>query len=138
MLLLNKEAFTIFSKGKSVAPLRINIPVKEQESFMLFMPGYVSDLECEGLKIVSVFPRNIEKNKPVTPATVMLMDETTGEVSSILDGTYITQLRTGDIVGRGSDDIIAFKTVGIGVQDVVTAKRIYDKAITNKIGIEWN
>ncbi|RDY26071.1 ornithine cyclodeaminase family protein [Romboutsia weinsteinii] len=109
----NKEAFTIYSKGKSVAPLRTNIPVKEQEGVMLFMPGYVSDLECAGLKIVSVFPKNIEKNKPVTPATVMLMDATTGEVSSILDGTYITQLRTGAASGAAID-VLAVKEAKIG------------------------
>ncbi|HGS9346520.1 TPA: ornithine cyclodeaminase family protein, partial [Clostridioides difficile] len=42
------------------------------------------------------------------------------------------------IPGREDDDeIIVFKTVGIGVQDVVTAKRIYDKAKENGIGIDW-
>lgn len=47
---------------------------------------------------------------------------------------------SGKIPGRESDDeIIIFKSVGIGVQDVVTAQMIYDRAIRkkyrNKLGI---
>ena len=45
----------------------------------------------------------------------------------------------GKVVGRESEDeIIVFKTVGIGTQDLVTAKRIYDKAVEQNIGTEWN
>ncbi|HBH3693488.1 TPA: hypothetical protein KSK43_002998 [Clostridioides difficile] len=38
---------------------------------------------------------------------------------------------------KNDDEIIMFKTVGIGVQGVVTVKRIYDKAKENGIGIDW-
>ena len=39
----------------------------------------------------------------------------------------------GRIKGRESDEeIIVFKSVGIGVQDLVTAQRIYENAIINK------
>lgn len=109
----NKEAFEIFSKGKTVSPLRTHIPVKSQDGVMLFMPGYVEDLECAGMKIVSVFPKNVEKNKSVIPATVLLMDGTTGEVSAILDGTYVTQLRTGAASGAAID-ILAIEGAKIG------------------------
>ncbi|MBU5307077.1 hypothetical protein KQI18_04680 [Clostridioides mangenotii] len=30
-----------------------------------------------------------------------------------------------------------FKSVGISVQDVVTAKKIYDKAVEKEIGVKW-
>ncbi|TAN66207.1 ornithine cyclodeaminase family protein [Paraclostridium sordellii 8483] len=99
----DKEAFKIYTEGKSVVPLRTNIPAPKEEGSMLFMPGYIEDLDCAGVKIVSVFPNNIKKGKPVTPATVLLMDGITGEVSAILDGTYITQLRTGAASGAAID-----------------------------------
>ena len=41
--------------------------------------------------------------RPSAPATVLLMDGTTGEVSSIIDGTYVTQLRTGAASGAAFD-----------------------------------
>jgi ornithine cyclodeaminase len=47
------------------------------------------------------------------------------------------QLAAGRIEGRTRDDeITVFKTVGIGVQDVVTAGEIYKKAIENGTGVE--
>ncbi|RDY28510.1 ornithine cyclodeaminase family protein [Romboutsia weinsteinii] len=99
----DKEAFRIYTEGRSVVPLRTNIPATKYEGSMLFMPGYIEDLDCAGIKIVSVFPKNINKGKPVTPATVLLLDGTTGEVCSILDGTYVTQLRTGAASGAAID-----------------------------------
>jgi ornithine cyclodeaminase len=45
---------------------------------------------------------------------------------------------TGELKGRESEEeITLFKTVGIATQDIVTAKKIYDKAITEKIGTIW-
>ncbi|WP_346905034.1 hypothetical protein [Faecalicatena contorta] len=35
---------------------------------------------------------------------------------------------------RSEEDIIVFKTVGIGTQDLVTAKKIYDKAVAAGVG----
>jgi len=46
-----------------------------------------------------VYPDNKEKNLPSTPAQVLLIDPTTGIVLSIMDGTYITALRTGAASG---------------------------------------
>lgn len=99
----DKEAFRLYSEKKSVVPLRTNIQNKKENGSMLFMPGYIEDIDCAGIKIVSVFPENIKKGKPVTPATILLMDATTGEVSSILDGTFVTQLRTGAASGAAID-----------------------------------
>ena len=99
----DKEAFQIFVEGRSIVPLRTKIPSAQREGNMLFMPGYIPDLDYPGIKIVSVFPENSKKNKPVTPATVLLLDGETGEVCSILDGTYVTQLRTGAASGAAID-----------------------------------
>ena len=98
-----KEAFTLFTEGKGVVPLRTNIQAPKYGGAMLFMPGFIEDLDCAAIKIVSIFPRNIDMGKPSAPATVLLMDGTTGEVTSILDGTYVTQLRTGAASGAAFD-----------------------------------
>lgn len=98
-----KEAFSVYSQGKSVVPLRVNIDVSKQGGQSLFMPGYVEDLDSIGIKIVSVFPKNTEKGKPVVTAQMLLLDGTTGEVCCIMDGTYLTQLRTGAASGAASD-----------------------------------
>lgn len=99
----DKQAFLIYSEGGSVVPLRVNIGAPNFEGQTLFMPGYVEKLNSMGVKIVSIFPRNPEKGLPTVPATMVLLDGTSGEVCCILDGTYLTQLRTGAAAGAATD-----------------------------------
>lgn len=109
----DKEAFKLFSLGKSEVPLRTVIQAPKYDGAMLFMPGFVEDTDTAAIKIVSIFPRNIDMGKPTAPATVLLMDGTTGEVSAILDGTYVTQLRTGAASGAAFD-LLAVKSASKG------------------------
>ena len=41
----DKDAFRIFTEGKSEVPLRIQIPVPKHEGTLLFMPAYVADMD---------------------------------------------------------------------------------------------
>jgi ornithine cyclodeaminase len=98
-----KESLSIFSQGKSVVPLRTNIDIPKYEGQSLFMPAYVEGLDTAGIKIVSVFPKNVEKGLPSVPAKMILLDGKTGDVVCIMDGTYLTQLRTGATSGAAAD-----------------------------------
>lgn len=110
----DKEALRIYSEGKSVVPLRVNINIPKEQGQSLFMPAYVEELDATGIKIVSVFPKNIELGKPSVPAKMILLDGKTGEVCAIMEGTYLTQLRTGAVQGAATD-ILAKKDAKIGV-----------------------
>lgn len=109
----NKECFKIFSEGKSEVPLRTTIQAPNHNGVFLFMPAYVEELDAAGLKVVNIFPENVKENLPTAPAQVLLIDGKTGVVSSILDGTYVTQLRTGASSGAAFD-LFAIKDAKIG------------------------
>lgn len=109
----NKECFKLFSQGKSEVPLRTTIQAPNHNGVFLFMPSYVEELDAAGLKVVNIFPENAKENLPTAPAQVLLIDGKTGIVSSILDGTYVTQLRTGASSGVAFD-ILATKDSKIG------------------------
>lgn len=109
----NKECFKIFSEGKSEVPLRTTIQAPNHNGVFLFMPSYVEELDVAGLKVVNIFPENAKENLPTAPAQVLLIDGKTGIVSSILDGTYVTQLRTGASSGAAFD-LFAVKDAKIG------------------------
>lgn len=94
----NKIAFTLFSRGGCDVPLRTQIRGANDGTF-LFMPAYAEELGCASVKIVNIFPHNREKELPTAPAQIVLMDGTTGMIQAILDGTYVTQLRTGAASG---------------------------------------
>lgn len=99
----SKEALRIYSEKKCIVPLRLNVNVLKEQGQSLFMPAYAEELNVIGIKIVSMFPKNLSLGKPSVPAQMILMDGTTGEVCAMLDGTYLTQLRTGALQGAATD-----------------------------------
>lgn len=117
----DKDALESYSRGQTNIPLRINIDVPKYEGQSLYMPGYVQGVNALGVKIVSIYPKNIEKGKDSVPASMILLDDETGEICSIMDGTYLTRLRTGAVAGLATDilsrkDSKIFVLIGTGGQ----------------------
>lgn len=120
-ILADKDALELYSLGKADIPLRHNLDVKKYQGQSLYMPGYVPDVNALGVKIVSVFPNNIEKGLTSVPATMVLVNSETGEVCGLMDGTYLTRLRTGAVSGAATDilarkDSKVFALFGTGGQ----------------------
>lgn len=99
----DKEALAAYAKGECNIPLRTNLDVPEHNGQSLYMQGYVPSAQALGVKLVSVFPHNSEIGKNVVPATMVLLDASTGEVCALLDGTWLTRQRTGAMAGAASD-----------------------------------
>ena len=99
----DKDALKAYSEGRSDIPLRVNINVPEHAGQSLYMPGYAADSKALGVKIVSVYPRNIDKGLTSVPATMVLVNAETGEVCSLMDGTFLTRMRTGAVSGAATD-----------------------------------
>ena len=120
---LMKTAFAELSAGRTVSPLRTVIPIPNLEGDALFMPAYVPAMDALGLKTVSVFRRNPERGLPVIHAIVGLVDPGTGQPLAIMDGTYLTALRTGAVSGAAADllarpDSRVLAAIGAGAQGV--------------------
>jgi len=100
----DKRAFVLHTKGKAIVPLRINLETESKSGQCMFMPAYVGgELNMAGVKLVSCFPANAERGIPVIPATVALIDGTTGLVTAIIEGTTLTQIRTAAISGAATE-----------------------------------
>jgi ornithine cyclodeaminase len=99
----DKIAFKMHVEGKDEAPLRTKIQAPKYEGCFLFMPAYVEEMDIASLKIVNIFPKNIDHGIPSAPAQVFLIDGKNGLVTAVLDGTYVTQLRTGAASGAAFD-----------------------------------
>lgn len=99
--------------GGAVVPTRIGLPYPSRDTSMssssaspadwsLFKPAayYPSADDSDeeilmGMKLVSIRDNNpVKFNKPTVPATTMLIDAETGEVSAIVAATYLTAART--------------------------------------------
>lgn len=117
----NKMAFQLLVDHECQVPLRTVIPAPKYDGSFLFMPGYVEKMDTAALKIVNIFPNNIDNSLPTAPSQVLLIDGKTGITQALLNGTYLTQLRTGaatgvafDLLGKASCKIGAL--IGTGSQ----------------------
>lgn len=120
-ILAVRQALSIYSGGERTIPLRTRLDIPEHRGELLLMPGYVPPANALGVKLVSVFPDNATRGLPSVPATMVLVDETTGQVSALLDGTWLTRLRTGAVAGLATDllarpDAERFLLIGTGGQ----------------------
>ena len=102
MIEADKQAFKMVVDGTVDTPLRTVINGKYDGAF-LFMPAYAPELDAAAMKVINIFPHNIDNNLMTSPAQTMLIDGKTGYVIAMLDGTYVTQLRTGASSGAAFD-----------------------------------
>jgi alanine dehydrogenase len=87
------RAFVLYSSGVTSVPPRIGARVGDH-SLLGAMAGYVPGVALE-VKIVSVFPENDLHGIPSHQGLIGLFDETDGTPLAVMDGTYITAIRTG-------------------------------------------
>lgn len=95
-----EAAFVALSSGRAEVPLRAHIETPERAATSFFMPARIAGpAPSLGLKVVSVFPQNQARGEPSIYALVTLLDPETGRPMAVLDGTYLTALRTGAASG---------------------------------------
>ena len=144
----DKECYRMFSEGKFDVPLRAVI--NGSNGNFLFMPAYSEEMCAAGLKIVNIMPGNPKKGLPSSIGQVLLIDGETGEVKALMDGTYVTALRTaaasgaafdlfgrkdaeiGALIGTGSQAMCQLEAMLCGRQlkEVRVAARNYEKTKT--------
>ena len=97
----NKECYMAMSRGEFEIPQRTVI--SGSDGNYLFMPAFSEKLGAAGLKIVNIMPGNPALGLPASIGQVLLIDGKTGRVSALMDGTYITALRTAAASGAAFD-----------------------------------
>ena len=114
-----RDAFSTLSGGDATVPVRLGLETEYGVS--LFMPAYMKPSGQAGAKVVSVNPGNADMGLPVIHAVVLVLDPVTGRALALMDGTWLTALRTGAIGGLAADllareDASVVALFGAGVQ----------------------
>ena len=85
---------------------RVQMPPKPYLYFVKYngdlriMPSYLEELDEAGIKLVNVHPNNPQKyGLPTILATILLFDPKNGVPVCIMDGTWITAMRTAAATG---------------------------------------
>ena len=73
MIEADKQAFKMVVDGTVDTPLRTVINGKYDGAF-LFMPAYAPELDAAAMKVINIFPHNIDNNLMTSPAQTMLID----------------------------------------------------------------
>ncbi|MBZ9807360.1 MULTISPECIES: ornithine cyclodeaminase family protein [unclassified Mesorhizobium] len=113
------SGFKALSGGKVVNPARPQLDIP-QAGYSLAMPAWMAGMHLT-VKIVNVFEGNIAGGIPSHLATIHLFDPATGMPVCVMDGTYITAVRTSgsavlSVRELARPDARIATVVGAGVQ----------------------
>ncbi len=114
-----EKALIDFSAGKATQPVRSVIKVDPPGGFLGLMPALTPD--GLGLKAVTFYPFNAEREIPTHMATIFLVDPETGTPLAIMDGRLITEMRTAAVSAAATKllatpDAKILAILGSGVQ----------------------
>ena len=90
-----QAAFAAYSAGRTVTPLRVGVEPPGQEGVLLAMPCAVIEPPSLGTKLVAVYRGNPGRGLPLIHSVYVLADFATGQPLAIMDGGYLTAIRTG-------------------------------------------
>jgi alanine dehydrogenase len=100
VLVLVERAFAERGLGRTEMPPKSYLHFPSHRGVLLVMPGSLPHLGEAAVKLINVHTRNpVEHGLPTLIATVVLISPETGEPLCIMDGTYVTGMRTGAVSG---------------------------------------
>ena len=123
---IEEEHFSLHDEGKIILPHKVVLDLDERKRGRInALPAYVGgDIDVCGVKWVASFPNNPRKHgSPRANAFIILNDSHTGTPLAIMDGTYISAMRTGAVTGVGvkylaGKDTKIVAMIGCGVQAI--------------------
>src|SRR5438034_5833850 len=114
-----ERALIDFSAGKVTQPVRSVITVNPPGGFFGMMPALTP--YGLGIKLVTFYATNTERDLPTHMATIFLVDPETGAPLAVMDGRLITEMRTAAVSAAAtkllaSPDAKILAILGSGVQ----------------------
>jgi alanine dehydrogenase len=144
-----EDAFRAYELGNAQMPAKSYIDLREYNGDFRSMPAYLetADWDAAAIKWVNVHPDNPEQfDLPTVMGTVIYSDPETAYPLAILDGTILTQKRTGAAAGVATDhlaveDASTMGIVGAGIQaytqlEAVAAVRDIEAVVVSDVDEE--
>ncbi|MDW7732139.1 MAG: alanine dehydrogenase [Methanolobus sp.] len=119
-LLAVESGFREHGLKKVQMPPKSYLYFKKHNGDLRTMPSFMENKDIAGVKIVNVHPDNRERGLPTVMAVVVLNSTETGAPLAVMDGSYLTDMRTGAAGGVAAKYLARpdSKTVGmVGLGD---------------------
>ncbi len=98
-----RRALADFSAGRVVQPTRSWLTLEAGQRHLGAMPA--ASERAAGVKLVSLYAKNAGTAVPTVMATVLLVDPQTGAPLAVVDGTFLTAMRTAAVSAAVADAI---------------------------------
>jgi len=146
-----EEAFRQHGLKKVQMPPKLYLYFKNHNGDLRTMPAYLEEQDITGVKIVNVHPDNPKKGLPTVMALVILNSTVTGASIAIMDGTHLTDMRTGAAGGvavkylaRKNSKVVGFvgtgnqaKTQLLAINEVIDIEEVKATSISEKSNLAF-
>jgi len=96
-----RQVLMDLSAGKVIQPLRSVMEIPAEQGFLFLKPALIEG--ALATKLITLVPGNAARGLPTLLATIVLMDPATGQPLAVMDGTWITALRTAAVSAVAAD-----------------------------------
>lgn len=116
-----ETAYSVHANRKVQMPAKKYLFFNKYEGDLRVMPCFIRGLDQAGVKNVNVHPNNMKHKLPTVMGLIELVDPETGYPIAVMDGTWITNMRTGAAGGVATKylarkDSETLGLVGAGMQ----------------------
>lgn len=121
-----EQTYKWYAEGKIIMPSKITLDMEPAgvQGWINSMPSYIQPCDIAGIKWVGGFTNNHKIGLPYIKAKILLTDPGTGLMKALIDGDYISDMRTGAQTAvfakylAGGKDIVTI--IGSGIQGFTT------------------
>lgn len=110
-----REAFLELAVLGTRAPKRTLLEVAEYNGVMLFMPAYLRRMGSLTVKVVGLYPDNVLRGLDTISSIVCLIDPASGLPLALMDGRYVTAMRTAAMTALATDHLAKRSIGSVGV-----------------------
>jgi len=111
-----ETAYSVHANRKVQMPAKKYLFFKKYNGDLRIMPCFIRNMDEAGVKCVNVHPDNpLKHDLPTVMGVIELFDPETGFPISVMDGTWITDMRTGAAAGVGTKYLAKKDSTKLGV-----------------------
>ena len=90
-----RQALIDLSAGRVVQPMRLVMDIPAEQGLLFLKPALTGNTLAT--KLITLIPGNPARGLPTLLATIVLTEPATGKTVAVMDGTWITELRTAAV-----------------------------------------
>jgi alanine dehydrogenase len=126
-----EQVFKAHGEARVVMPPKLSLNLEGAGGWVNAMPAYVGPFNAAGLKWVGGWGGNIERGLPFIMGTILLIEPQTGLLLSVMEGGFITDLRTGAATGIAAKYLAKKDSAIVGLIGAGAQGRMQLRALSN-------